>query len=199
MLEVAGRPLIEHVVERLRAAGHTRLVVNLAYRGEQIRRHLGSGARFGVDIAYSEEPDGALETGGGIAAALPLLGPEPFLAVNADLWTDYDFRQVAPPRGLAHLVLVPNPDHNPKGDFAIDGGMIVSSGGEMATFSGIGIYAPALFGNCRETRFPLAPLLRRAVRRGLVSGTLYSGQWADVGTPARLAHVRAHVALQHHG
>jgi MurNAc alpha-1-phosphate uridylyltransferase len=151
---------------------------------------LGNGAALGVTIDYSPEPPGALDTGGGIRRALPLLGDGPFLVVNADIWTNYPFRELhrAPP-GLAHLVLVDNPEHHSQGDFALARGRVVDSGAVRLTFSGIGVYHPRLFAGATQARFPLAPLLRSAAEAGQVSGEHYRGLWMDIGTPQRLAEL----------
>ncbi|MBS1202468.1 MAG: mannose-phosphate guanylyltransferase, partial [Chromatiaceae bacterium] len=140
---------------------------------------------------YSAEGEGrALETGGGIFKALPLLGPEPFLVVNADVWTDIDFLDLALADGdLAQLVLVANPPHNPGGDFALAGGRVLASGEPRHTFSGVGVYSPALFAGCEPRAFPLAPLLRSAMADGRVGGQLHLGHWFDIGTPERLAEL----------
>jgi len=186
LLEVGGKPLIVHHIERLAAAGIREIVINHAHLGAQIEAALGDGARWGVHIQYSPEGK-ALETGGGIFRALPLLGPGPFLVVNGDIWTDLEFSQLHLPEGLlAHLVLVENPPHNPNGDFALAQRFVLSQGEPRYTFSGIGVYRPDLFRDCQPGAFPLAPLLRSAMDVGLVSGELYSGHWSDVGTPARL-------------
>ncbi len=197
LLEVAGRALIEHTIARLRQGGVRELVINLAYRGDQIRDRLGDGARYGVTIAYSQEPAGALDTGGGIAAALDLLGPAPFIVVNSDVMTDLDFARLEPPVGLAHLIMVPNPAHHPRGDFFLREGWLNETGGVAATYSGIGVYAPRLFADHPGGRFPLAPLLRKAIAAGRVSACLFDGLWLDVGTPARLALAQTIVASQH--
>jgi MurNAc alpha-1-phosphate uridylyltransferase len=191
LLSVGGRPLIEHQVRALAAAGFTRLVINHAYRGEQIEAVLGEGARWGVRIVYSPEAP-ALETGGGIFNALPLLGPGPFAVVNADLWTNLDYRLLRrPPARLAQLVLVDNPDYHPEGDFALVEGLARNRGQPRYTFSGIGVYRPELFQGCRPGAFPLAPLLRAACDRGQVGATHHPGLWMDVGTPERLRQIDA--------
>jgi MurNAc alpha-1-phosphate uridylyltransferase len=199
LLEVAGKALVEHTIARLCDAGVRELVINLAYRGQQIRERLGDGARYGATIVYSQEPEGALDTGGGIAAALDLLGPEPFIVVNSDVMTDFDFARLGPPARLAHLIMVPNPPHHPDGDFFVRDGVIDNASGVSATFSGIGVYAPQLFAGRPAGRFALAPLLREAIAAGDVSGSLFKGLWLDVGTPARLALAQTIVAPQHHG
>ena len=188
LLEAGGRPLIEHTIIALARAGFTELVVNLAHLGGQIQARLGDGSRLGVSIAYSHEGEEALETGGGIHHALPLLGEGPFLVVNGDLATDYPFEHLRDrPDRLAHLVLVENPSHHPKGDFALLGNGTLSATGEPRhTFSGIGVYRPGLFSACKPGKFPLAPLLREAMQKGLVTGERYQGFWMDIGTLERL-------------
>ncbi len=188
LLPVADKPLIEYHLDALVRAGVRRVVINHAHLGEQIVQRLGSGTSWGVDIVYSPEPPGALETGGGIHNALPLLGEEPFWVVNGDVWSDYPF---SPPAlrddDLAHLVMVVNPPHNPQGDFLLDShGRLHEGESDLLTFSGIGIYRPALFRECQPGAFPLAPLLRKAMRTGRVSGERYEGAWLDIGTPQRL-------------
>jgi len=190
LLRIGGQMLIEHQIHALARAGFTQLVINHAWLGAQIERALGDGAVYGVRIEYSPEGATGLETGGGIYHALPLLGAEPFLVVNADLWTDYDFTTLpADPDGLAHLVMVDNPPHHPQGDFALLEGRLAQHGPLLLTFSGIGVYRPELFDGCRRGAFPLAPLLRAAMDRAQVSGEYYSGRWFDIGTPERLAEV----------
>lgn len=188
LLPVAGRPLIVHHIEALAAAGVREIVINLAWLGERIAAALGDGANWGVRLHYSREGAQALETGGGIFQALPLLGPEPFLVVNGDVWTDCPIEGLLrSPTGLAHLLLVPNPEHNPTGDFVLSEGRVVSESGPGLTFSGIGVYRPELFVGCQPGAFRLAPLLRQAAAAGQVSGECYAGRWFDIGTPARLA------------
>ncbi|MDA0821873.1 MAG: nucleotidyltransferase family protein [Proteobacteria bacterium] len=191
---IAGKTLIERQIERLRAGGFDELVVNLAYRGEQIRHHLGDGAQFGVSIAYSQEPPGALDTGGGIAAALPLLGAHPFAVVNSDVWADFDFSHLAEPSMDAHLILVPNPAHNISGDFALRDGFVTEEG-EKFTFSGIGVYRPALFPQNGPDHYPLASILMAAAAEGRVTAELFRGLWLDVGTVERLAIAKQFAAL----
>jgi MurNAc alpha-1-phosphate uridylyltransferase len=191
LLDVGGRALIEHHLQALVAAGFSQVVINLSWLGEQICAALGDGARFGIDIRYSEEGPEPLETGGGIFRALPLLGPAPFLVLNGDVWTTYPYaalRERWLARDLAHLVLVPNPAHNERGDFVLrDGRMREGEEGDRYTFSGIGVYHPSLFDGCRDGIFKLAPLLRAAASAGRVSAELYEGDWLDIGTPERLA------------
>lgn len=190
LLPAGGKPVVAWLLERLAEAGFRELVLNHAQLGWMIEAALGDGERFGVRIRYSHEPE-ALETAGGIANAMPLLGDAPFLAVNADLYTDFPFarlRAALDDDALAHLVLIDNPPHHPGGDFALSDGRIANAGAPMLTFSGIGVYRPALFAAvARGTRAPLAPLLRAAATRGLVTGERFSGRWLDIGTPERLA------------
>lgn len=194
LLDIGGRPMIAWHLQALAKAGIVDIVINHAHLGHQIEQTLGDGVQFGVSIRYSREEE-PLNTGGGIFKALPLIGDEPFLVLNGDVWTDYPFAQLPNrPAGLAHLVLVPNPEHNPKGDFALDVKSRVTNNTDMrSTFSGIGVYQPALFNGLQSDAFPLGPLLRTAAEQQQVTGELYSGEWHDVGTPERLASVRQHV------
>jgi N-acetyl-alpha-D-muramate 1-phosphate uridylyltransferase len=188
LVPVGGRPLIVWHLLALARAGIREVIVNTSWLGEQLHAALGDGHRFGVSITWSDEGPVPLETGGGILRAVPLLGPEPFLAVNADIWTDIDFARVRlEPQALAHLVLIENPPHNPRGDFALEGGRVSGEGGERFTYSGVGLYRPEFFAGCTEERFPLLPLLNRAIAAGRVTATLHRGQWCDVGTVERLA------------
>ncbi len=194
LLEAGGAPLIVHHLRALAAAGFEDVVVNLSWLGGQIRSALGDGSRHGLRLHYSEEGPEPLETGGGIFRALPLLGPGPFLVLNGDVWTGFDWaalRERPAPSDLAHLVLVPNPVHNPSGDFVLEHGRIVEHAGERLTFSGVGVYRAALFDGCSDGVFKLAPLLRSAARAGRLSGELHEGAWIDIGTPARLAELDA--------
>jgi MurNAc alpha-1-phosphate uridylyltransferase len=189
LLPVGGKSLLGHLIDGLASAGFRELVINYAHLGEQLPARFGSGERHGVTISWSPEPDGALETGGGIFQALPRLG-ERFLVVNGDIWTDYPFARLRQcPVGLAHLVLVDNPPQHPQGDFALDHGRVQAEGAPRLTFSGIGVYHRDLFRDCRPGRFPLAPLLRAAMAAGQVSGEHYPGRWRDIGTPERLAEL----------
>ncbi len=187
LLAAGGKPLIVHLIESLARSGLREIVVNHSHLGEQIVDYLGAGDHYGVRLTYSHEEDGGLETGGGIFKALPSIDTDPFVVVNGDIWTDYPFDQL-PQRldGLAHLVLVGNPPQHPQGDFFLQDGKVSVEGEPRLTFSGIGVYARALFAECRPGKFPLAPLLRAAIAQGLVSGEHYTGRWRDVGTPERL-------------
>jgi MurNAc alpha-1-phosphate uridylyltransferase len=198
LLPAGGRPLIEWHLARLAAAGFRRVVINHAHLGSMIEQALGDGSRWGVSIAYSREAQ-ALETAGGIANALPLLGDGHFLAVNGDIWCDFDFgraRTIAAQMRSASLrawcVLVDNPPQHPEGDFGIDVGRLIEDGPPRYTFSGIGVYAPSLFeGIVRGAKARLAPLLRAAIGEGRAGAERHTGRWVDVGTPQRLAELDA--------
>lgn len=192
LLQVGGIPLIVWHLERLAHDGFTDIVINIAHLGYQIPEALGDGSQWGVNITYSDEQEeGALESAGGIVKALPLLGEDPFVVLNGDVWTDYDFqdhRKLADGI-LAHLVLVPNPEHNPEGDFALEDNKVVDA--KQYTFSGIGYYSPKLFEGVPYGKLALAPLLRVAMKEGRVTGELYEGEWLDIGTPERLELLNA--------
>jgi MurNAc alpha-1-phosphate uridylyltransferase len=192
-LLIAGdRRLIEHHLLALVAAGITDIVINHGHLGEQIEAVLGDGARYGASIRYSREGGEILETGGGICNALPLLGAEPFLVINGDIWTDYPYARLVTRSGdPAFLVLADNPAHHPHGDFGLENGRVLNDAATRLTFTGIAVYSPALFADCHPGRFPLAPLLRAAAGRGQIGGEHYRGAWIDVGTPQRLAEVDA--------
>jgi N-acetyl-alpha-D-muramate 1-phosphate uridylyltransferase len=188
LLEVRGKALIVWHLEALARAGVREVVINLAWLGAKIRGALGTGERYGLSLRYSEEPEGALEAGGGIYQALPLLGSGPFILVNGDIYTDYDFAGLRiAAHSLAHLVLVPNPPQHPRGDFALSEGDVREEGEARVTYAGMGVYRPEFFAGCAPGRFPLLPLLRQAIALGRLQGELYGGQWADIGTAARLA------------
>ena len=189
LLKIGGKSLIEYHIKHLVAEGFTDIVINHAHLGEQIEQALGNGQRYGAQLRYSPEKI-ALETGGGIFKALPLLGKAPFLVINGDIWCDYPFAKLRHPlTKLAHLVLVDNPAHNSKGDFCLVNQRVLQEGASRKTFSGIGIYHPDLFKGCTLGRFSLIPLLIKAMQAGQVSGEIYQGQWIDVGTPERLQQV----------
>ena len=205
LLEAGGKPLIVRHIEKLAAAGFTQIVINHAHLGALIEAALGDGARFGVAIAYSREQE-ALEAAGGIANALPLLGAAPFAAVNADVFSDFDYARLARavdqlghPGPLAHLVLVDNPDHHPAGDFAVRGEHAVLDGARL-TFSGIAVYRGELFdGIVRGAKAQLAPLLREHIAAQRVSGEHYRGRWHDIGTPGRLDALNLELATRRAG
>ena len=190
LLKVGGKMLIEYHLEKLKAANIIDVVINHAWLGEQIEQHLGDGSRYGLNIQYSAEGE-ALETAGGIVNALPQLGNKPFLVINGDIFCDYDISTLmAPISGLAHLILVDNPEHNPQGDFALtDSGEVNQVGDNKLTFSGIGIYHPDLFKDMEKGKRALAPVLRGAMDNHFVTGSHYQGLWHDIGTPERLSEL----------
>jgi N-acetyl-alpha-D-muramate 1-phosphate uridylyltransferase len=195
LVRVGGRPLIGWHLTRLARAGVREAVINVSWLGEQLRAALGDGGDFGVRISWSEEGPVPLETGGGIFRALPLLGPGAFLVVNADIWTDIDFGRLAlAPQAHAHLVLIPNPPHHPRGDFGLEGGRVVQRDRERFTYSGVGVYRAEFFHDCTDGRFPLLPLLNRAIAARRLTGEVHRGEWCDVGTAERLAQLTARVA-----
>lgn len=189
LLKVGGKSLISWHIERLVKAGFKELIINHAYLGQQIEHELGDGARWGIQIKYSPEQS-ALETAGGIANALPLLGNDPFLVVNADIFSEIDFGQLTQSlsaSGMAHLVMVDNPPQHPQGDFSLEAGKLRSDGTSKLTFSGVGVYSPDLFKNLvRGEAVRLSPLLTSAMANGLVTGEYFQGIWHDIGTPERL-------------
>lgn len=192
LLHVAGIPLIEHHIRRLAAAGVCDLVINVSHLAEQIMAYCSDGQAWGVRIEYSQE-GAPLETAGGIIEALPLLGADPFLVVNADIWIDYPFERLAmyvmKSDECAHLVMVENPPQHPAGDFALDGDdriRVLAPGAMGWTYSGVGIYTTAFFAATPPGKMPLRPLLDAAIGQGRLGGESYRGQWQDVGTPERL-------------
>ena len=187
LVEIHGKSLLERHLENIRDAGIRTVVINLGWLGEQIVARAGSGARYGLDIIYSQEGEQVLETGGGIHKALPFLGEHPFLVANADVYTDMPVPDVElGDDHLGHLVMVPTPDYREYGDFNLDNGLIRNGSAARLTFSGLAIYRPEFFSGCEAGRFPLAPLLREAADAGRLTGEVYEGLWADVGTPERL-------------
>ena len=195
LVRVGGRPLIAWHLAALARAGVREVVINLSWLGEQLRTVLGAGADFGLRITYSEEGPVPLETGGGIFRALPLLGPEPFLVLSGDIWTDIDLGSVQlEPEAQAHLVLIPNPPHHPRGDFGLEGNVVVQRDSERLTYANVGIYRPEFFAGCAAGRFPLLEPLNRAIAARLVRGEVHRGAWSDVGTPERLAQLEARLS-----
>jgi MurNAc alpha-1-phosphate uridylyltransferase len=197
LVPAGGKPLIEWHLERLARSGCREAVVNVSHLAGQIVERIGDGARFGLSIAYSREAE-PLETAGGIAQARPLLGEAPFLLVNADVYCEVDFRRLlACDLGgrLAHLMLVPNPAHRAGGDFTLEQGKVGNGSGPRYTYAGIAVMSPALLAEVKPgEKAPLAPLLRAAAERGLISGELHRGAWQDVGTRERLAELEAYLA-----
>jgi N-acetyl-alpha-D-muramate 1-phosphate uridylyltransferase len=191
LVQVRGRPLIAWHLIRLARAGVREVVINLSWLGEQLRAALGDGGEFGVRISWSEEGPVPLETGGGIREALPLLAPGPFLVVSSDIWTDIDFARLAlAPEAQAHLVLIANPPHHPRGDFGLDGEWVVNRDTDRLTYANVGLYRPELFSGFSPGRFPLLAVLNRGIAARQVSGEIHRGEWCDVGTPERLAQLQ---------
>lgn len=197
LLEVAGKPLIVHHLLALAEAGVTQVVINHAWLGKKIEMALGDGKKFGIQITYSPEPEGGLETAGGIIQALPLLGEQPFWVINGDIWCDYPLSQLPSQlEGLAHLVMVDNPEHHPKGDFALEGGKLDLVGQPLLTYSGIAVFSPEFFSGYMPGRLALAPLLRQRIESQQVSGERHYGSWCDVGTPQRLEQLNQTLSLK---
>ena len=190
LLAIGDRSLIERHIARLAASGIEELVINLSYRGSEIRTRLGDGSRFGVSIEYSDEGEPPLETGGGIVRALPLLGRDPFLLVNSDVYTDFDFRVLVDRPRVPTLVLVPNPPHNLRGDFGLDSSGFVTASPPLSTYAGVAIFDPKWFAELAPGRRPLKPVLDAAIARRDLRGLEFAGLWLDVGTPERLEQAR---------
>ncbi|UPG93626.1 N-acetylmuramate alpha-1-phosphate uridylyltransferase MurU [Luteibacter aegosomatissinici] len=196
LLEVHGKPLIVHHIEKLAAAGVNYIAINTSHLADQFPEALGDGSRWGVRIRYSYEGPTPLETGGGMLKALPLLGSEPFIVVSADIWSDIDYAALPwEPEGVAHLVMVPNPDFHPKGDFALLDGKLYDeetpAGAERLTFGNVGIYRPGIVASEAPGTFKLAPMYRRAIAQGQLTGEKFNGFWRNVGSPAQLDELRA--------
>ncbi len=193
LLEVGGKPLIQYHLEALGQAGIRDIVINLAWQGELIRGALGDGQRFGVQIRYSDEPAGALETGGGILAALPLLGPGPFLVISGDIWSDFALASCIDRLAaddVAHFVVAPNPGFHAQGDFGLESGRLVDRAPRF-TYANIGVLRAEFFAGRQPGRFALAPLMFEWIRQGRVSGELFLGRWHNLGTPMQLAQLDA--------
>ena len=192
LVEVGGQALLERHLRSLAKGGVETVVINLGWLGDQITERIGSGGEFGLNVVYSQEGDNILETGGGIHRALPVLGTDPFLVINADIYTDMPLPDVQlGDDDMAHLVCVPVPEDKTRGDFAIVDGRIRNDGEPMFTFSGVSIYRPEFFTGCTPGRFSVVPMLRAAADADRISGSIYSGLWRDVGTPERLAELNA--------
>jgi len=192
LLMAGSKRLIEYHLYNLAAAGFKDVVINVAWLGQQIIDTIGRGEKYNLNIVYSNEGDQALETGGGIYNALPLLGNEPFLVINGDVWTDYPFKKLYnfALKDKAHLVLVNNPEHHPEGDFSILENRLTNGGVKKYTFSGIGVYCANFFTDHSQRKFPLAPMIREYISENNVSGELYTGQWMDIGTVQRLQDLK---------
>ena len=200
LLKVGEHSLIEHHLIRLHALGFRQIVINIAYLGNRIRNALGDGSNYGLSITYSDEADtGALETAGGLKAALPLIQSDPFLVINADIWTNFDFTKLLTPLShLARLVMVNNPDHNLDGDFGLSGdfglpdsesALLNNSPENRATFSGIALYQKSLFNDLKEGKQALGPVFRKLIEQERIEGIKHNGLWKDIGTPERLAEI----------
>lgn len=192
LLSVGGKPLIVWHLERLKRNGFQQVVINIAWLGNKIPEMLGNGDQYGLKIWYSDEQnEDLLETGGGIIKALPLLGEEPFLVLNGDIWCDYEFKPTSPLKGndLGHLLLVDNPVHHPNGDFLLEDGRVHNTGDHQLTYSGIAYFHPDLFKQCHYGKQALAPIMREAMQNSLISGEHHQGVWQDIGTPERLAEL----------
>lgn len=195
LIEVGGHSLIEHHLQKLAQAGFREVVINLAHLGDMILAALGDGSRWGLNIHYSQEPEGALDTGGGILQALPLLGDSPFAVINGDVYSDYPLARLRAIKcSHAHLVLVPNPEHNPAGDFLLQGGYVSRDWGSddetRLTFSGISVYHPRFFDTTADGRFSVVPMLFAAAELNRVTGEIYRGNWHDIGSLERLEKLR---------
>ncbi len=197
LLEVAGKPLIVWHIENLIRAGIKDVTINMGWKGWKLPEILGDGSKWNINLHYSDEQEtGPLETAGGIHHALPLLGKDPFIVVNGDIWCDFNYSNLnVQDNDLAHLVLIDNPDHNPDGDFRLHQNRIFDTGGPRFTFSGIGCYRPELFSSLTAGKAALAPLLRSAMQNSKVSGESFSGDWRDIGTPERLQDLNEVVAI----
>jgi MurNAc alpha-1-phosphate uridylyltransferase len=187
MVEVKGQPLIYHHLDKLSKSGFREVVINLGHLGHVIKESVGTGDRWGVNISYSQEPEGALETGGGIKQAIPLLGKAPFAMVNGDIFCDFSFHRLRSIKcDHAHLVLIPVPAWRNEGDFALQKGKVENSGDPLYTFSGISVYNPRFFDNAPDGRWSIVPLLRKTIDNHLVTGEIFTGSWNDIGTIQRL-------------
>lgn len=190
LCKVHNIPLIEYHIKHLAAAGFERLIINHAHLGGQIRQYLGSGSRFGLDIIYAPEPPGGLETGGGIVNALPLLGMEPFLTINADIFTNINFALLTlPDTSLVHMVFVNKPTYLIQGDFGLSNKGVVDNISRHYTFAGIACYRPEIFQGYQPGRYSVTPTLRQLATNKLATGEIFDGMWFDIGIPARLEWV----------
>ncbi len=196
LVEVNGKPLIVHHILNLKQNGIDEIVINTAYLGKKVEQYVGNGRAFGVNIQYSKEKDGGLETGGGIVNALPLLGESPFITVNADIYCPFNFKSLAPLNGaLAHLILVGNPQHNPNGDYAIENTLLSNRQDlNKHTFSGIALYHPEFFKNCKAGKYSVTRIIRQQAEERAVSAEFSSEIWHDVGTQERLKQARKNLS-----
>lgn len=196
LLKVLDKELIVWHIEKLAKNGFKEIIINIAHLGDQIPKTLGDGSKWGVKLSYSDEQkSGALESAGGIKKALPLLGDEPFLVLNGDIFCEYEFDPSFDLNNkLAHLILVPNPPHNPKGDFGLEETLVLNQDSQIFTFSGIGYYNPKIFNDISAQKSPLAPLLRKLIEEKQVSGEVFEGLWRDIGTPQRLKEINEKIS-----
>ena len=187
LLKVGEQCLLDYQHAALAEAGFKDVVINTAWLADQVKVHVGDGSKYQLNVSFTFESDGALDTGGGIFNALELLGDEPFMVANSDIWTDFDYGSLTLTEDdLAHLVLVDNPPHHPEGDFSLSKGRVRENSGQRLTFSGIGVYRAQLFAGATPGKFPLLPLLHNAMRDNRLGGEWYRGSWMDIGTPDRL-------------
>ncbi|MCK7459609.1 N-acetylmuramate alpha-1-phosphate uridylyltransferase MurU [Idiomarina aminovorans] len=189
LLPVAGKPLLAYHLDKLAQAGVNEVIINHAWYGQQIENFVGDGSQWGLQVSFSVEPEGGLETAGGIIKALPLLGDEPFWVINGDTWTDWDYRDLPThleDEQLAHLIMVDNPVHHPRGDFALDNGLLIHNGLENKTFSGMGLYRKELLQPYPEGKQALKRFFDRAIKQKQLTASCWGGHWTDVGTPERL-------------
>ncbi|WP_130620115.1 N-acetylmuramate alpha-1-phosphate uridylyltransferase MurU [Dyella amyloliquefaciens] len=195
LLPVGGKPLIEWHLEKLAAIDVRYVVINTSHLADQFPDALGDGSRWGLRIRYAYEGPTPLETGGGMLNALPLLGPEPFIAVSADIYSDYDYAALPlQPAGLAHLVMVPNPDWHAAGDFVLNDSQLSEDGeGQRLTFGNIGVYRPEFMQGQAPGRFKLLPLYQQTMRARQLGGERYDGFWRNLGNPAQLNELDAHL------
>ena len=194
LVSVGGKPLIVHHLEKLATAGFTEVVINLGHLGHKIEETMGNGSEWGLSIAYSDEGPVPLETGGGLTKALPLLGPDPFLVVNGDVWCELDFSSIPkslPINDLAMLFLVPKPNWRERGDFSLLDNRVVDSENPEYLYAGIALYHPRILEGAKVEKFSIVPRLKHAIHNGLVGGQLLTGKWDDVGTPERLSALQA--------
>jgi len=194
LLPIGGKPMIVHHLEKLAAAGFKEVVINLGHLGHKIPEALGDGSSWGLSIAYSDEGPDPLETGGGLAKALPLLGDEPFLLVNGDVWSDLDFSTIPTSlaeNDLATLYLVQKPGWREKGDFSLSKSRVVESERPEYLYAGIALYHPKILDEAKVEKFSIVPRLKSAISKNLVGGILFSGEWDDVGTPDRLSSLQS--------
>jgi MurNAc alpha-1-phosphate uridylyltransferase len=186
LLPIGGKPIIEHTIQALVSNGITDIIINVSYKGNLIQQALGDGKQLGANLSYSDEGLEALETAGGILRALPFFEEQPFLVVNGDIYTDYPYAQLLNRSvNTAYLVLVPNPQHHPLGDFGLNADLVSDQVDQLLTFSGIGIYNANLFEGLQDGRHPLGPLLREAIQNTDVRGERYDGIWMDIGNVQR--------------